>query len=293
MYIRSAQHIDSVTASTRTVQAVTQAADLHIPQSSLTNYISFLSLQLRTSEKVTCHALLKSSKWTKSCYDLLSRVIAKDLNEILSPKIRLQMGVSLSSKTLQKIVTENYSLSYPIDPRTLNTLNKIVCFLGYKNWNNFISFFDESIEEESPAVDTETSIKTAVEEAIKREHYAYTQLPEIEESHISKSYIKGSPSFNLIMDVLVEKSKTKQVISNDYNPSSYEILDISVKKIEDNYAQVHTKVYWLLCWWDTSLERYVKRYKDISDHFYILNKDHAGKWMIKTNASMSDLMEIV
>lgn len=94
------------------------------------------------------------------------------------------------------------------------------------------------------------------------------------------------------MDALVEKSSKKQVISNNYNPSTCEILDIEVKKIEGGYAQVHTKEYWLLCWWDTSKKKYVKRYKDISDHFYILNK-LKGRWMIKTIASKADIMELV
>ncbi len=257
------------------------------------DYLTYIASSIRNSEKVIHHSILKSDRWTKSCYDLLSKIIAEDLNSRLSPKIRMQMGVSLSAKTLQKIVSGTYVITYPIDPRTLNTLNKIVCFLGHQNWNNFISFYDANLKKEAVIEDPEVILKQVVEEAVKREHYAYCQLPKIAEAHIAKSFIRNSPSYNLIMDALVDKSKNKQIISNNYNPSSCEILDIEVKRIEHNYAQVHAKVYWLLCWWDAVEQRYVKRYKDISDHFYILNKDSLGKWMIKTNASMSDLMEIV
>lgn len=263
------------------------------PQRVLSTYIETLSEQLKNSEKVIKNVTLKSSKWTKSCYDLLSSIIAEELNNTLPPKVRLTMGVSLSAKTLQKIVTGTYKLTYPIDPRTLNSLNKVVFFLGYIDWNNFVAIVDEANKKDFTDEDPEIVLTHAVEEAIRLEHQSYCQLPDINEESLTQSYLEGSPSYNLIMDVLMDKAKNKQVISNTYNPSSYEILNIEVEKIKDTSAQVFAKVYWLLCWWDSSKERYVKRYKNISNHYYVLQRDENRKWMIKTNASIADNMKIV
>ncbi len=262
------------------------------PKNPTAQYLELLAEELRTSEKVVNNSVLKSEKWTKSCYELLSKVIREDLNENLDPEIRMAMGTSLSAKTLQKIVSNSYRVAYPIDPRTVNTLNKLVLFLGYEDWDAFVMKKDSAREETVEEIDVEDELRSVVREAIRREHFTYCGLPEIHEEHLLETYIKDSPAYNRIMDALTEKADKKQIISNNYNPSAYEILEMKVNKIEDNYAQVHTKEYWLLCWWCPTSKRYVKRFKDISDHFYILKKKK-DRWMIRTNASQSDFMELV
>ncbi|MGB5437151.1 MAG: hypothetical protein WBM98_14745 [Maribacter sp.] len=262
------------------------------PKNPTAQYVAVLAEELRTSEKVVKNSILKSKKWTKSCYELLSKIIREDLNQNLAPQMRMAMGTSLSAKTLQKIVSNTYRVSYPIDPRTVNTLNKLVLFLGYKNWDDFVHRKDTARTEKKEEIDVEEAVMAVVQEAVRREHFTYCGLPEVMEEHLLENYIKDSPAYNKIMDTLVNKAAKNQVISNNYNPSTYEILEIEVRKIENNYAQVHTKEYWLLCWWCASSKRYVKRYKDISDHFYILKKKK-NRWMIRTNASKSDFMELV
>jgi len=262
------------------------------PKNPTTQYLELLAKEIRMSEKVVENSILKSDKWTKSCYELLSKVIRENLNEHLAPDIRMTMGTSLSAKTLQKIVTNTYRVSYPIDPRTVNTLNKLVLFLGYENWDAFVLKKDEERAGKPEETSVEDEIRSVVRDAIRREHFTYCGLPEIHEEHLLETYIKDSPAYNKIMDALTDKADKKQIISNNYNPSAYEILEMEVKKVEDNYAQVHTKEYWLLCWWCPAAKRYVKRFKDISDHFYILKKK-SNRWMIRTNASQSDFMELV
>lgn len=262
------------------------------PKNPTARYVELLAIELRNSEKVVKDDVLNSKKWTKSCYEKLSKIIREDLNKNLAPQIRMVMGTSLSAKTLQKIVTNSYRVSYPIDPRTVNTLNKLVLFLGYNNWDDFVQKKDTAQTAGQEEIDVEEAVKAVVREAVRREHFTYCGLPEVHEEHLLETYIKDSPGYNRIMDALIEKSGKEQVISNNYNPSAYEILEMEVRKIEDNYAQVHTKEYWLLCWWCKASNRYVKRYKDISDHFYVLKKKK-DRWMIRTNASKSDFMELV
>lgn len=285
------RHIDTAVDVQKPKESITERQPL-FPKNPTSQYLALLAEELRTSEKVIDNSILKSEKWTKSCYELLSKVIREHLNANLDPEIRMAMGTSLSAKTLQKIVTNTYRVSYPIDPRTVNTLNKLVLFLGYENWDEFVLKKDSARVETKEETDVEDEILSIVREAIHREHFTYCSLPEIHEEHLLETYIKGSPAYNRIMDALTAKADNKQVISNNYNPSAYEILEMKVNKIEDNYAQVHTKEYWLLCWWCPAAKRYVKRFKDISDHFYILKKKN-DRWMIRTNASKSDFMELV
>ena len=262
-----------------------------LPQHGIKTYIQSMATALKTSKKVIANTALRSETWTKSCYDLLSKLIIEDLNKNMSKEMKLAMGTSLSSKTLQKIVNLTYNVSFPIDPRTLNTLHKVSIFLGYKNWEGFVQDIDTSMKKELEDIDPEEELKRIIEEAVHREHLVYCNLPEVQEEHLTDYFIKESPSYNMIMDVLMEKSAKKQIISNNYNPSTCEILDMEVKKLKGDYAQVYTKEFWLLCWWDMNTKKYIKRYKDISGHFYILTRLN-NKWAIKTKASTSDPMEL-
>ena len=263
-----------------------------LSQYNLIIYIIHLSNSLKNSKKVTKNMTLRSKNWSKSCYQTLSTIIEEDLENKLTLEQKRSMGTSISARTLQKIIENNYKLSYPIDPRTLNTLNKVVIFLEYHCWNDFVHKMDQEIEEKSNNENPKEKIIEIVKNAIRREYLMYSNLPKIDENFLSDTYIKNSSSYNMILDVLVDKSKKKQILSNPFNPSTCEILEIEVKKLEKNYAQVYTKEFWLLCWWDTSKKKYVKRYKVISDHFYVLNMINE-KWMIKTNASTSDPLGLV
>ncbi len=277
--------------------------DDHFPGKPAEAYIKAMATQLRTSEKVIESPILRSEKWTESCYEMLAEIIKKDLIETLSVEQQRKMGPSLSYKTLRKIMLGEYKISYPVDPRQLNTLNKMGIFLGYNSWEDFKNKTDV-IQQAHEKIITEKNIKThnrllgpkqEVTEVIKtgiiNEYNAYYKLPEINEADLIKTHIKNGPAFNLIMDVLIDK-KERLVISNSYNPSVCELLDIKVKKIETTYALVYTKEYWLLCWRDISGNKYVQRYKNISDHFYVLNKVN-GNWKIKTNASTGDPMDSI
>lgn len=261
------------------------------PEDALKTYSEVLAQQLRTSEKITAHPLLKSGSWTKTSYEVLATLIKEDLNKKLSLQQRIHLGTSLSSRTLRKIALAEYKITHPADPRTLNTLNKVVIFLGYTNWHHFINTTTISKhihkEEKAPG----QAVTEAVKAGVYNKYQAYYDLTEKTETLLISTHIKNSSSFNFIMDIITEKKEKKLVISNRFNPSTCEILDISVKKLEAAYAQVATREYWRLCWWDVQNRRYVQRYKNISDHLYILSKTPGG-WKIKTNASTADPMEL-
>ncbi|MEM9686344.1 MAG: hypothetical protein AAF934_05415 [Bacteroidota bacterium] len=259
-------------------------------ENTITTHSELLAQQLRTSEKVTTHPMLRAGNWTKTSYEALATLIKEDLNKSLSPQQRIRLGVSLSSRTLRKIALAEYKITQPADPRTLNTLNKVVIFLGYDHWHHFIrtnALKHPHRKEKDPA----RAVIEAVKAGVHNRYQACYTLLEKTETLLRNTHIENSPSFNFIMDMVAAKKEEQLVISNRFNPSTCEILDITVKKLETAYAQVYTREYWRLCWWDARKRRYVQRYKNLSEHLYILNNVN-GIWKIKTNASTADPMEL-
>ena len=258
------------------------------PQDLMQKYLTALVQQMRI--KVSANNILKSEKWTKSCFNLLSDLIAHDLMDRMSEKQCREIGTSISSKTLQKIFDGNYKLTTPIDPRALNTLNKMVFFIGYDDWDSFISKLEKGSEKKEIQTSNNEQITSIVKSAIDTEFKVYSEMYRNPNDYLSKLFIEDSQSYLRIMEVLEKQEEYKCILSNKFNPSTYEILDIQVEKVSENYAQVITSEYWLLCWWNDGKKRYIKRYKNICDHFYILNKV-SGNWKIKTNASTSDIID--
>ncbi len=257
----------------------------------LTQYIEKLSKDIKSSKKLKAHSQLKSKKWTKSCYDLLSQIIANDLSSRLSKEKQIQIGVTISSKTLQKILTGAYRLSYPIDPRTLNTLNKLTFFLDADNWDDYLEKIEAKSNNSKKAADPEQQVKKAIHKAVEAVFSNYQNLPDFVEEKLSAHFLTEFSAYKKIEELIRKRQAQQTIISNNYNPSTYEILEMDIVKVEEDYAQVYTKEYWLLCWWSLTEEKYIQRFKSIDKHYYVLNKIE-GVWKVKTDASTCDSVEI-
>jgi len=256
----------------------------------LNQYLTALTKAIKKSKKVKTHSQLKSEKWTKSCYDLLSRIIAEDLSSNMTEIQQLNIGTTISAKTLQKIITGEYRLAHPIDPRTVNTLTKLAIFKGAKSWDDFVNKEDQKLVKASKK-NPKTEVTIAVHKALEAVFSCYTNLPELNEEKLMNHFVPNQSGFKKVAEIATRQLTRNTIVSNAYNPSTFEILDIEVKKITEDYAQVATKEYWLLCWWNTETERYVQRFKNIDKHLYILNKIE-GVWKIKTDVSTCDVIEI-
>ena len=132
-------------------------------------------------------------------------------------------------------------------------------------------------------------IEMVVREAIEMEFRAYHNIPDFEPKSIESHYHKGGSAFKEIVANVMEHQSNKECIQNAYNPSSYDILDLEVKEVAETKALVESEQYWLLCWYDVDQKKYVRRYKNISTHKYLLEKSN-GQWKIKTNATVADKM---
>lgn len=252
--------------------------------------INKLVEKIKTNDKVRQHSVLHCEQWNKGCYNLLSDIILDDLSERMTDNQLLQTGSSISAKTLQKIVEGNYQISMPIDPRRINTLNKLTFFIGYDTWDGFLMNLKNKRPQPKTLNDDELQLKDVIVNTLKTEFAAYLNLPKIPVAFLSEVFIEGSQAFNKIMEVLLHQQKQGCTLANQYNPSTFELLNYNIEKFSDEYAQISTTEYWELCWWNVPQQQYLKRYKNISKHVYVLVKID-GQWKVKTNASTADFLQ--
>lgn len=240
------------------------------------------------AEKLKKHALLKSAKWTKAGYELLSDLISDELNKSLTLNEQRRMGTSISSRTLQSFFDGSYKLSYPLDPRTLNTLNKMVRFVGVSDWDVFVETIDSQEVKAQKAASDDALVLSAVKKFIDAEFKVYAALPKADFSFLEGICLGKSGAWLRVQEAVMSNESQNRCISNPFNPSTVDVLEAEIVRLEGDYAQVKTKEYWLLCWWSTEQNRYVQRFKDINEHFYVLTKTTEG-WRVKTNASLAEL----
>ncbi len=256
----------------------------------LTHYIESLVDAIRRHEAIRKNAQLKSKQWTKSCFDIAADIIAGRLDQALSAAEKLKMGTTISPKTLSNMFKGEYRLAYPIDPRALNTLCKLVRFLGIPTWEDFAEQVDNQRGKLAVSEDPAVASAFVLREAIATEFRAYAGLPVVEPAMLDSHFSMGSPAFNRIVDTLVQFQEQGLCVSNPYNPSTYEILDFELLSADASQARFRTREYWLLCWWDAAAGRYVRRHKEIQEHFYTLSQTDEG-WRVKANSSLADFAD--
>ncbi len=249
------------------------------------DYLSVLITELRCHKLIKCEPQLSPEKWNKSAFELCSKIISETLLISFTEQDMLKYGTSISYKTLQSIFRKTYTLKYPIDPRSLSTLTKIVRFLGYNSWTDFVN---TSVESEAAPHTEEIHLVDFIKGAVNNSFDAISGLTT---TALEKYYDSQYSAFKMLNEVIIHNKTNQNIINNPTNPSTVEILDIEVENIDDNTARVKTKEYWLLCWWNKEQKKYTTRLKDINDHMYTLIKDKQD-WRILNDVTVSDKYQL-
>ena len=255
-------------------------------------FLRDISGRIRKHKLVVKHQVLLSDQWTKSSYVLLSSIVQEELQKLLSEDEQLRMGTMVSYKTLQSILQGSYKLKFPIDPRSLNTLNKVVRFIDFADWNDFYLNSKKETSKKVKKYKPKNRVKFLVQEGIENAFKAIHNLSTNGTVNLDQYYQTSSPAFNKIAELIAHQKEANNTIDNAYNPSSCEILECKVKEINEDTAKVYTKEYWLLCWWNKETKRYVNRYKEIGEHYYMLERcPKENCWKIRNDASLTDLYD--
>jgi len=251
-------------------------------------YLEAIQQKLRNHDKVKEDDFLKSKEWKNSSYIRLTKIIHEILVEILTEEQQLKMGTTISHRTLRNIYKGKFNLKYPIDPRMYITISKIVIFLGYQDWNSFTKEIDAKESSSFLELPPQEQIENRLVSGLEAVYKAFFQLPKINLKEIESYFLKQHSAYKEIVEIIMNSQEKNWTLSNEYNPSSYELLDTEIISISKDKAKIKTKEYWVLCWWNPTKQKYVKRVKIISNHLYILQYID-DQWFIKTNASERDL----
>lgn len=231
---------------------------------------------------------LKDGQWNKTSYEQLSLLIFDKLNEKLPLDIKQKKGATVSARTLYNIFEFKRKIKIPLDQRSLNTLDKLSLFADYKCWNNFVNKSDSALSKKKGKKAYKEKVKHLILGAKAAEFHSYNSLPQVNPNGLENFFTEHSSAFAEIKSLIEEYAESDCIISNPYNPSSYEILSIDIEKskLKDDHYLVSTEEYWILCWYDSISKKYIKREKKLSKHKYVVVYEQStNKWLIDVNAS--------
>lgn len=221
-------------------------------------------------------------KWKQGEFEFLSDKIATviEYSSLLTDKDRLELGTTISVSTLERIFKHGYDVPTPIDKRRLKTLDKLCIFNGYKDWhvymNNKKELVKHLIEGETPFV------FEIVQKGLNAEYAAYKMLPKLDTSEISKYFWEEGAAFKRIVNIIQIHTQKNRIINNEFNPSSFEILDIKLGHLSETKAEIITREYWYLRWHDSVKGEDSYIYDELNEQYYLLEKRN-GIWKIKIN----------
>ncbi len=126
-------------------------------------------------------------------------------------------------------------------------------------------------------------LEKVVTEALVAEFRAYAGLPELDFSLLEPWFIRDSPAWFQVTNVMTGCRNRGWRLDNPMNPSTCRMLSVVVKKVSKNDAEVATREYWYLRWWDSRSKKYTYPYRETNSQLYILNRTGPETWKIFQN----------
>lgn len=255
----------------------------------------------KLKQEIINHDVIKNSslfgpfQWKRAQYILLSDIIYESLSrsEFMQGSKKNDLGVSISSTTLQRIFTNNYTDKANTDLRFLKTLDKLAIFLGYPNLNNFllshsenekIKFEKEKVSniENIEGIDVPIIFFTELIVNYCREEFEVIKnIPEINMDKVFNYVFEDGPYCKRIIDMLLKFSELGLRLNCESNRSNFEIYGFKVQNIDQDTAVIGTKEFWNMHWVDTNGKtKYI--INKVNNQLYFFRK-HKHVWKIWDN----------
>lgn len=252
------------------------------------DYLQYLKKLYLELDDIKNEVSLSEEVWNQNSYRKLSDLVYEKLEDKFSDKQKQKYGTTLSDRTLYNIFEGKRVIKTPLDKRALNTLDKLAYFADIKGWNALVKKYESSVNKAKGKKGEVEKIKHLIMKAKEAEYHSFLSLPEIAPNGLSNYFTEESSAYSEIISLLEEFSQKEMIISNNYNPSSYEILSMDIEKSElkENNYIVATEEYWIFCWYDVESKKYKLRDKRLQKHKYVVEyNDDKKKWLINVNAS--------
>lgn len=126
-------------------------------------------------------------------------------------------------------------------------------------------------------------LERIVTECVDAEFRAYQALPEIKVEELERWFVRDSPAYSEIVNVLIRHRSKGWVISNQFNPSTKRLMDLRVEPRKKEGEQVvKTREYWYLKWYNSVESSYSYVYRETNRQLYILQQQD-GEWKVYQN----------
>lgn len=252
--------------------------------------IEQLKQGILSTPSVLNSSLTSVKKWKRAQYIILSEIIADQLakSEYLQDARKNELGTTISSTTLQRIFTNDYSDSENSDLRFLKTLDKLAIFIGYQSLNHFLSTMaDDNVPEEAAAceITEKEKLLTVFEKLITRycqeEFNSLLKLPEVDLGNLSHYIFDDGPLTQRIHDLISNIAQLGHQLNNVNNRSNFELYDFKLCSLDENLAVIKVEEFWNLEFRDDD-GNLCNAYNHANKQTYFIKKQN-GVWKIWDN----------
>lgn len=226
--------------------------------------IEKLKQEIINHDLVKNSSLLSSFQWKRAQYIVLSDMISESLSksEFMQGSKKNDLGITISSSTLQRIFTNGYTDRKNNDLRFLKTLDKLAVFLGYPNLNNFLlhqsqnektNFEKKQIAaiENTTGTDLPVSFFTDLIVNYCREEFEVIKnIPKINMDKVFNYAFEDGPLCKRGIDMLIKFSEQELRLNCENNRSNFEMYGFKVRNISEETVVIASKEFWNMHWVD-------------------------------------------
>lgn len=254
------------------------------------NIIEQLKKSILTAPPVLNSSLGSIKVWKRAQYIILSEIISENLSKsvFLQGSRKNELGTTISSTTLQRIFTNDYSNSVNSDLRFLKTLDKLAIFIGFSSLNHFLSNEAVSANTEELFINqnqTPEELLPQFEKLItsycQEEFNCLLRLPEVDLGNLSEFIFEDGPLTQRIHDLISQIAQLGNQLNNIKNRSNFEVYDFKIESSNENRIVITVQEFWNLEFRD-DIGNLCNAYNHVNKQTYFIKKKN-NIWKIWDN----------
>ncbi|MGH2664588.1 hypothetical protein [Flavobacterium sp.] len=254
------------------------------------NIIEELKIGILNAPPVLNSSLVSVKNWKRAQYIILSEIISENLSKsvFMQGSRKHELGTTISSTTLHRIFTNDYSNSENSDLRFLKTLDKLAIFIGYTSLNHFLS--KEVVVNEMEMNAASVTVKNEemllgfeklITNYCQEEFNSLLKLPEVDLGNLSHFIFEDGPLTQRIHDLISQIAQLGYQLNTLNNRSNFELYDFKICSLNDTLAVITAQEFWNLDFRDDD-GNFRNAYSHVNKQTYFIKKQH-DVWKIWDN----------
>ncbi len=239
--------------------------------------------QLMRSRRVVGRRQSKQWLFLRHCFEVAISGASQDFP--CSPQQAVQYRFEVDDKLRRYYLTPGRSIPFILRLIHIRTaLSLSLVDENYPSANGYVLLVSA---DSFDAVDTESQrelIERVIAEATDAEWQAYVHLPEVHLAPLERCFVIDGSAYRKVQFIVQRHHQRRWTISQPHtNPSTKRLMDVRVLKIDKGLAEVRTKEYWYLRWFDLGKRDYARiDWREASYQRYTVVR-HDGRWLVESN----------